>query len=145
MTIGNLRVGKRIHISKDFKWFYCPLLNPKEHYWFFWWFGHKWFVCLQKNNKGAKTMKTKKIERLKKWLICKLGGEFLYARIAELEKDNKSLESGLELLQQRYEELGVEISKHTAEEYSYDEAIVNAVDYITIPYQRLAIPRKIKG
>ena len=98
-------------------------------------------------------MKTNKIYRLKKWLICKLGGDDLCKQIAELQiqnsdlqKDNKALESGIALLQQRYEELGVEIIKHTSTEYSVDKPIVQAVvDYITIPYQRLAIPRIIKG
>lgn len=90
-------------------------------------------------------MKAKKIERLKKWLICKLGGEHIYKQIADLESEVKSLESGIALLQQRYEELGVEITKHTSLEYSLDEPIMFAVDYITIPHQRLAIPRKIKG
>ena len=62
-----------------------------------------------------------------------------------LEKEIKSLESGLALLQQRYEELGVEITKHTSVEHSLDEPTMMIVDYITIPHQKLAIPRKIIG
>lgn len=94
-------------------------------------------------------MKTNKIYRLKKWLICKLGGDDLYKQItqlqtqnSDLQKDNKALESGIALLQQRYEELGVEITKHASTEYSFDKPMqALTVDYITIPYQRLAIPR----
>ena len=62
-----------------------------------------------------------------------------------LKQEIKSLESGLALLQQRYEELGVEIAKHTCVEHSLNEPTMNVVDYITIPFQRLAIPRKING
>lgn len=58
-----------------------------------------------------------------------------------LEQEVKSLESGLELLQQKYEELGVEIAKHSCAEHSPNEPTMCVIDYITIPFQRLAIPR----
>lgn len=58
-----------------------------------------------------------------------------------LEQEVKSLESGLELLQQKYEELGVEIAKHSCVEHSPNEPTKCVIDYITIPFQRLAIPR----
>ncbi len=59
----------------------------------------------------------------------------------KLKQEVKSLESALDLLQQRYEELGIEITRQTSVEPSWDEPITHVVDYITIPQQRLAIPR----
>lgn len=69
----------------------------------------------------------------------------LEATNKRLEKEVKSLERGLAILQQKYEELGVEITKHTSVEHSLDAPITSLVDYITIPHQRIAIPRKIIG
>ena len=49
MTIGKFGIGKRWNTTKDFKWFYCPLTKGiREHYRFFWWFGHSWYICLGK-------------------------------------------------------------------------------------------------
>lgn len=59
----------------------------------------------------------------------------------QLKNEVKSLESGIELLLKKYEELGIEISKHTSLEPSLDSPITHCIDYITIPQQRLAIPR----
>ena len=69
----------------------------------------------------------------------------LEATNKKLKNEIKSLESGLELLLKKYEELGVEITKHTLVEHSLDSLITSCVDYITIPQQRIAIPRKIIG
>ena len=71
--------------------------------------------------------------------------EELEATNKKLKNEIKSLESGLELLLKKYEELGVEITKHTSVEHSLDSPITNCVDYITISHQRIAIPRKIIG
>lgn len=65
----------------------------------------------------------------------------LTATNRQLKNEVKSLENGLKLLLKKFEELGVEISKHTSTEYSVDKPVQAVVDYITIPYQRLAIPR----
>jgi hypothetical protein len=51
-----MKIGKRFSFgirqckSKDFKWFYCPIAKGigREHFVFFWWFGHKWYVALSK-------------------------------------------------------------------------------------------------
>lgn len=59
----------------------------------------------------------------------------------QLKNEVKSLESGLELLLKKYEELGIEISRHTTTKYAANKPIEQAVDYITIPQQKLAIPR----
>lgn len=67
----------------------------------------------------------------------------LTATNKQLKNEIKALESGLELLLKKYEELGVEISKHTSMEPSLDSPITQCIDYITIPQQRLAIPRRI--
>lgn len=50
MNIGRLSIGKRLYGTKEFKFFYCPMLKEtrKEHFWFFWWFGYHWYVCLPK-------------------------------------------------------------------------------------------------
>jgi hypothetical protein len=75
-----------------------------------------------------------------------------YAKIRELESTNKklkqevkSLESALDLLLKRYEELGIEITRQTLVEPSWNEPIARVVDYITIPQQKLVIPRTIIG
>lgn len=65
----------------------------------------------------------------------------LTAANRQLKNEVKSLESGLNLLLKKYEELGIEISKHTSTVYSADKPVQAVVDYITIPQQRLAIPR----
>ena len=59
----------------------------------------------------------------------------------QLKNEVKSLESGLELLLKKYEEIGVEISLHTAIVPSLDSTITHHIDYVTIPQQKLAIPR----
>lgn len=90
-------------------------------------------------------------EELLEATLCGLNGKNILEKdkvIKELTEANKqlkneikSLESGLELLLKKYEEIGIEISKHTSTEYSVDKPLTLAVDYITIPHQRLAIPR----
>lgn len=48
MKIGRLSFGVRFAKTKDFKWFYCPLLKEtrKNDFYFFWWFGRRWYVAL---------------------------------------------------------------------------------------------------
>jgi hypothetical protein len=43
-------VGKRLHETDKFYFFYTPLLkeNRKENFWFFWWMGRRWYVCCPK-------------------------------------------------------------------------------------------------
>lgn len=51
MKIGKLSFGKRAMGTKQFRWFYCPLLKnscQRKEFVFFWWFGHKWYVALRK-------------------------------------------------------------------------------------------------
>lgn len=50
MNIGRLSIGKRLHGTRNFRFFYCPMLKKhrKEYFWFFWWFGYHWYVCLPK-------------------------------------------------------------------------------------------------
>ena len=52
MRMGRLSMGIRQCKTKDFKWFYCPLGKRvgKEHFVFFWWFGHKWYIAMNKKN-----------------------------------------------------------------------------------------------
>lgn len=59
----------------------------------------------------------------------------------QLKNEVKSLESGLELLLKKYKEIGVEISMHTEITPSFDSTTTHFVDCITIPQQRLQIPR----
>lgn len=66
----------------------------------------------------------------------------LEATNKKLTQEVKSLESALDLLLKRYEELGVEIKRQPTVEPSWNEPIAHVVDYITIPQQRLAIPRR---
>lgn len=66
----------------------------------------------------------------------------LEATNKRLKQEVKSLESALDLLLKRYEELGIEIRRQTSVEPSWNEPITHVVDYITIPQQRLAIPRR---
>ena len=50
MTIGHkFAFGVRQVKTKDFKWFYCPILeSTRKEFHFFWWFGHKLFIALHK-------------------------------------------------------------------------------------------------
>lgn len=66
----------------------------------------------------------------------------LEATNKRLKQEVKSLESALDLLLKRYEELGIEIRRQPSVEPSWNEPITHVVDYITIPQQRLAIPRR---
>ena len=53
MNIGKLYFGKRLYGTNEFKFFYCPLLkeNSEKNFWFFWWIGYHWYVCLPKHIK----------------------------------------------------------------------------------------------
>lgn len=53
MKIGKFSIGKRLHGTKKFRFFYCPLLKEtrKKYFWFFWWFGKHWYVCLRKKQR----------------------------------------------------------------------------------------------
>ena len=57
MNIGKLVIGKRLHGTQKFRVFYCPILKTlrKEYFWFFWWFGHNWYICLPKKNTSEET------------------------------------------------------------------------------------------
>ena len=50
MKIGRFSMGIRQCETKDFKFFYCPLVQGigKEQFHFFWWFGHRWYIALSK-------------------------------------------------------------------------------------------------
>lgn len=51
MNIGNLYFGRRAYGTKNFRWFYSPILkeNMKRNgFVFFWWFGHNWYICLKR-------------------------------------------------------------------------------------------------
>ena len=52
MNIGRFGMGIRHHKTKDFKFFYCPLGKGigREKFYFFWWFGHKWYIALGKRS-----------------------------------------------------------------------------------------------
>lgn len=54
MTIGRLSFGIRCCTTKDFKWFYCPIITNDliKEFHFFWWFGHKWYIALNKKKGG---------------------------------------------------------------------------------------------
>lgn len=53
MRIGKLEIGRRRDCRNEFKFFYCPMLeiHRKQLYWFFWWFGYRWYICLRKKKR----------------------------------------------------------------------------------------------
>lgn len=50
MDIGKLSIGKRLYGTEKFRILGCPLPKEirKKYFWFFWWFGYQWYVCLPK-------------------------------------------------------------------------------------------------
>lgn len=60
MKIGRLSFGVRFAKTKDFKWFYCPLLKEtrKNDFYFFWWFGHRWYVAFSVPTEKGKNEQT---------------------------------------------------------------------------------------
>ena len=42
-----IKIGKRLHGTDRFRWFYHPLLqqNEKEYFHFFVWVGKHWFIA----------------------------------------------------------------------------------------------------